>query len=124
MTLILDFLVFFQEDYAILQALDSIPIVALALRTSIEIFRVLSFDEELLTPSSLIDYVNQTEYFPLSVAQSLDLFLFSDDKNSPKNYNLKHFVRRFYLKVRKAVENPNYLAKKKDKFKRNQGTSN
>jgi hypothetical protein len=51
-----------------------IPMVALALRITVEIFRVLSQDGEMLTAKTIIDYFNATELMPLTICQTLDIF--------------------------------------------------
>jgi len=51
-----------------------VPMIALALRLTVEVFRVLSQDQNKLTAITLLDYVNQTELIPLTVSQIMDLF--------------------------------------------------
>lgn len=53
----------------------------LALHFTIDLFRVLASDQRYLTITSLIDYVNSTEHFPLSVTQTLDLFNVTSARN-------------------------------------------
>ena len=45
-----------------------VPPVALALRFTVEIFRILSGDKPKLTVSTLIDYVNVAELCPLTIS--------------------------------------------------------
>ena len=51
-----------------------IPSIALALRVTVEIFRVLSQDGEQMTAKSLLDYFNRTELAPFTIGQLFDLF--------------------------------------------------
>jgi hypothetical protein len=72
-----------------------VPYPTIVFRLCVDIFRVLTFEEDLLTPASVIDYVNSNkEFFPLSVAQVLWLFQFTDE--DVKNYELKEFIKKFY----------------------------
>ena len=47
---------------------------ALALHTTIKIFRILSGDQRILNIQTVIDYVNNTECYPLSIIQTLSMF--------------------------------------------------
>lgn len=51
-----------------------IPPIALALRITVEVFRVLSQDQNKLSAITLIDYFNKTELIPMTISQLLDLF--------------------------------------------------
>jgi hypothetical protein len=58
-----------------------IPTIALALRITVEIFRVLSQDEEMVTARTIINYFNQTELVPYTISQLMDLFEIYDSDN-------------------------------------------
>ena len=64
--------------------ISQVPPVALALRFTVEIFRVLSGDNRKLTVSTLIDYVNNAELFPLTISQLMDIF------EMYESYNLEY----------------------------------
>ena len=105
---------------------------SLAMRLTIDLFRVLTRDENmlpLLTPVSIIDYINMhqkrtacvlrgsawsSSYFPLSLAQALFIFNFSDFQASGtnsdmisqakrKSYELGDFIKSFYFEIAKAL---------------------
>ena len=61
--------------------ISQVPPVALALRFTVEIFRVLSGDNRKLTVSTLIDYVNNAELFPLTISQLMDVFEMYESHN-------------------------------------------
>jgi len=79
-----DFIIFFQKTISdhimsMAEVPDNIhpieiPTVALALRITVEIFRVLTQDNEMLTAKTIIDYFNSTELMPLTICQTLDIF--------------------------------------------------
>ena len=84
---------------------SGIPICALALRLTVEIFRVVSGDQDEVTLHSLINYVNTHELFPLSISQFLyvfDLVTIKSCRSSindiktknqmTKSYNLIEFI--------------------------------
>jgi hypothetical protein len=48
--------------------------VALSLRITVEMFRVLSQDGEKLSAKSLLNYYNSTELIPYSINQLMELF--------------------------------------------------
>lgn len=54
--------------------------VALAMRITVEIFRVLSQDSEKISAKTLINYYNQTELIPYSINSLMELFeIYSSD---------------------------------------------
>lgn len=80
------------------------PFSIIILRLAIDIFRVVTKDTQppLLTPTSVIEYMNQhKDFFPLSVAQTLWLFHFSED--DVKNYELHEFIKKFYSQISQAI---------------------
>ena len=48
--------------------------IALALRITVEVFRVLSQDTEKLTAKTLLDYYNAKELVPFTVSQLMEIF--------------------------------------------------
>lgn len=48
--------------------------IALGLRITVEMFRVMSQDTQTITPKTLIDYFNATELNPFTISQLMDLF--------------------------------------------------
>ena len=48
--------------------------IALALRITVEVFRVLTQDTEKLTAKTLLDYYNATELVPFTVSQLMEIF--------------------------------------------------
>ena len=73
--------VFYANNLASGELIHQVPPVALALRLTVEMFRVLSQDKGKVTVITMVDYVNSTELFPLTIAQLLDLF----DMYGPQN---------------------------------------
>lgn len=51
-----------------------LPHSIVALRITVEIFRVLGSDTPRVSINTLVDYVNKVELFPLSISQLLQLF--------------------------------------------------
>lgn len=53
----------------------------MALRISVEIFRVLSQDEEVMTARTILNYFNQTELIQYTISQLMDLLEIYDSDN-------------------------------------------
>lgn len=75
-----DFLMFVQHDHKYLfreafggKTTVDIPVAVLALRVTIELFRVLCGDTQRLSINTLIRYVNKVENFPLTFPQLLQV---------------------------------------------------
>lgn len=88
-----EFIMFFQRDFnSLFKEQKSIgrqmPSVALALRVTVDIFRVLSKDQSTLSINSLIGYLNRSEHYPLSMSQTLDLFQVTEARNIDQAKNV------------------------------------
>ena len=68
-----------------------VPTIGLALRLTVEVYRVLSGDQATLTAGNLLDYMNKTQLFPMSVQQLMDLFDIYDFGNL-QNYAYRKYV--------------------------------
>lgn len=102
-----------------------IPVTVLALRVTIELFRVLCGDTRRLSINTLIKYVNKVENFPLTFPQLLQvLCMFTEQTFQPydlqnyrnpkaaargddhlklRTYELLDFIKQFAAKIQTAL---------------------
>ena len=78
--------------------LNQTPIVASALRVTVEVFRVVSGDQNKLNIISLLEYMNKTEHLSLTVGQMLELFQITS------RFNLEHPVMQKMKKKQKLQQ--------------------
>lgn len=133
-----DFIIFFQKNFETLfkeqqmSYVQQLPTVALALRLTVDLFRVLSSDQKHLSINNLVTYMNNTELCPLTLTQVLVLFEIYGKQNLEsaktrsyitskrkdhdcpdqqealahlklRSYNLLDFIKKFMRPIEKAV---------------------